>query len=61
MSFFEAVDKAAALGLKYVEMYPGQRMSKENPTVLMNDSMSAELQEQVRKKLQAASRWSATA
>ena len=54
MSFFEAVDKAAALGLKYIEMYPGQRMSKENPTVLMNDSMSAELQEQVRKKLQEA-------
>lgn len=30
MTFFEAVDRTAALGLKYIEAFPGQRISKEN-------------------------------
>ena len=29
VTFFEAVDKTAALGLKYIEAFPGQRVSKE--------------------------------
>ena len=28
-TFSEAVDKTAALGLKYIEVYPGQKFSKE--------------------------------
>ncbi len=28
ISFFETVDKAAAMGIKYLEIYPGQKMSK---------------------------------
>ena len=26
LSFFETVDRAAALGVKYLEMYPGQKL-----------------------------------
>jgi sugar phosphate isomerase/epimerase len=33
-SFFEAVDETAALGLKYIEGFPGQRISKD-----VNDKM----------------------
>ena len=28
-SFFEAIDKAASIGLKYAEAYPGQRISSD--------------------------------
>ncbi len=28
-SFFEAIDKAASIGLKYIEAYPGQKLERE--------------------------------
>ena len=30
-TFFEAVDKTASLGLKYIEAYPGQKFSADRP------------------------------
>ncbi|MHC4062650.1 MAG: sugar phosphate isomerase/epimerase family protein [Planctomycetota bacterium] len=50
-SFYDAVDKAASLGLCWIEAYPGQKVSDENPDVKMNHEMSAEMRQQVKKKL----------
>lgn len=52
-TFFEAVDKMAALGLKYVEMYPGQRVSK-GISAGTNDKMSPEVTAKLQAKLKAA-------
>lgn len=40
-TFFEAVDKNKALGMRYIECYPGQRLSKENPGVKTDHNMSS--------------------
>jgi sugar phosphate isomerase/epimerase len=50
-SFFEAVDKTASLGLRYIEMYPGQKMSNEKPDVRVGDGMGADARKDVKKKL----------
>jgi sugar phosphate isomerase/epimerase len=50
-TFYEALDKIASLGLHYVEMYPGQKLSKEKPDVVTNESMSAEIRKEVKKRL----------
>jgi sugar phosphate isomerase/epimerase len=50
LTFFEAADKAAGLGVKYLEMYPGQTLkpdSKEKVSRNMSDETIAE----VKKKL----------
>ena len=52
-TFFEAVDKIASAGLKYVEAYPGQRISEDGPEKISH-TMSAELRRKVQKKLNAA-------
>jgi sugar phosphate isomerase/epimerase len=53
-TFYEAVDKTASLGLKYIEAYPGQKLSKDNPSVTFGPDMSAEIKQQVKKKLKDA-------
>ena len=40
-TFFEAVDKNKALEMKYIEAYPGQKLSKEKPDVKMDHNMSS--------------------
>lgn len=50
-TFFEAVDKAQQLGLKYIEAYPGQRLSKDRGGDRFIHTMSAEAREAARKKL----------
>jgi sugar phosphate isomerase/epimerase len=52
-TFFEAVDKTAALGLKYIEMFPGQRVS-EDDGASTNFDMSAETRRKVKEKLRDA-------
>lgn len=52
-SLFEAIDKAKALGLKYIEAYPGQRLRPED-TSRFDHNISAEVREQVQKKLKEA-------
>ena len=32
-TFYEAIDKAASLGLKYIEAYPGQKLSKDKSNI----------------------------
>ena len=53
-TFYEAVDKTKALGLHYIEGYPGHQLSKENPDVKSDHNMSSELKKQVKLKLQEA-------
>ena len=49
-TFFEAVEKTASLGLHYIEMYPGQRLSKAK-NVRVGPSMSAADRRVVKQKL----------
>jgi len=54
-SFYEAVDTTASLGLKWIEAFPGQRLSKDMPeTVKFDENMSADLQKEVLAKLKSA-------
>jgi len=50
-TFYEAVDKTAALGARYIEAYPGQQLSRERPNVRFYHTMPAEIKEQVKQKL----------
>jgi sugar phosphate isomerase/epimerase len=49
-TFFEAIDKTASLGLKYIEAYPGQQLSKENSTKF-SEKLSAADRKSIKKKL----------
>ncbi len=51
-TFAEAVAKAKSLNLKYIEAYPGQKLSAEMPDAKMDHNMTAE-QRQAAKKLLA--------
>lgn len=53
-TFFEAVDKNASLGLRVIEMYPGQAMSPEQRDIRVGVGMPKEAMETMRKKLQSA-------
>ena len=53
-SFFEAVDKNVALGLKVIEAYPGQKLSPEKPDVKFDHEMSEETMAAVKAKLASA-------
>jgi sugar phosphate isomerase/epimerase len=50
LTFFEAVDKAAGLGVKYVEMYPGQKL-KPGSDLKVGKDMSDDAIADVKKKL----------
>src|SRR5262245_56649437 len=53
LTFFETVDKAAALGVKYLEMYPGQKL-KPGFDAKISRSMSEEMIAEIKKKLKDA-------
>ncbi len=54
-TFFEAVDKTASLGLKWIEAYPGQRLSKDLPeTVKFDHDMLDQYQKEALNKLKSA-------
>ena len=50
-TFFEAVDKTKALEMKYIEVYPGQTLSKEDPDVKTDHNMSAEAKKMMLQKV----------
>jgi len=52
-TFFEAVDRTASLGLKVIEAYPGQRVSKEH-NVRMSPAMDEKTAQAVKDKLRSA-------
>ncbi len=53
-TFFEAVDKAKALGLKYIEAYPGQAFSPDQKDVKWDHNTSAEIRAKAKAKLKEA-------
>lgn len=53
-TFFETVEKTRALGIKYLQAYPGQPLSPEEKGVQFHHSMTAAQVEKVRQKLDAA-------
>jgi sugar phosphate isomerase/epimerase len=53
-SFYEAIEKTAALGLRYIEGYPGQRVSKERPTLKFAPGLPDEVLKEAQDKLAAA-------
>jgi sugar phosphate isomerase/epimerase len=50
LTFFETVDKAVRLGVKYLEIYPGQTL-EPGSKVKMNSSMDEETIAKIKKKL----------
>ena len=50
LTFFETVDKAAGLGVKYLEMYPGQKL-KPGSEEKVGRNMSDEMIVEIKKKL----------
>ncbi len=50
LTFFETVDKAAGLGIKYLEMFPGQKL-KPGCNVGIGPEMSDEVMQEIKKKL----------
>jgi sugar phosphate isomerase/epimerase len=53
-TFYEAVDNAAALGLKYIEGFPDQSLSKEKPQAKTNYQMPSTMREEIKAKLAKA-------
>jgi sugar phosphate isomerase/epimerase len=50
LTFFETVDKASELGIKYIEIYPGQKLkpgSKEEVRRTMSDETAAEIKQKL--------------
>jgi len=50
-TFYEAVDKTKALGLKYIEGYPGQSQSSEKPDIKADHNMSPDARKDILAKL----------
>jgi len=50
-TFFEAVDRTASLGLRWIEAYPGQPLGTELPGARIHHTMPPEQREAVRAKL----------
>ena len=50
-TFYDAVDKTSSLGLEWLEAYPGQSLSPEQPDVKFGDTMSPAIRRQVKQKL----------
>ncbi len=50
-TFYEAIDKTASLGLHYIEAYRTQKLSKEQPHLITDESLPAEARIAVKKKL----------
>jgi sugar phosphate isomerase/epimerase len=53
-TFFEAIDKAKGLRLRYIEAYPGQKLSPEKKDVTFDHNVSAEVRKEVKAKLEEA-------
>ncbi len=54
VTFSETVDKAASIGIKYIEVYPGQKFSPDKPTVKTDHGMTDEQIAEMRKKAESA-------
>ncbi len=50
-TLFDAIDNTKALGIKYLEAFPGQKLSREKPDVRFDHNASQEVMDEVKKKL----------
>jgi sugar phosphate isomerase/epimerase len=50
-TLFEAIDKTASLGLKYIEAYPDQALSKDRSKIKVNETLPADARLELKKKL----------
>ncbi len=50
-TLFEALDKCKELGIKYIELYPGQRLSPENKSVAFDHNAPLKYRQIVKKRL----------
>ena len=53
-TFYEAVDKAASLGLNWIEAYPGQKLSGDRPDVRITHEMTDGIRKEVKQRLEDA-------
>jgi sugar phosphate isomerase/epimerase len=53
LSLFETIDLLDALGIRYIEMYPGQRLSPDRPGAKADHNMSEELVHELQEKLKS--------
>lgn len=53
-TLFEAIDTANALGLKYMQFFPGHALSKDHPSVKVGVDLSPEMQTAVKDKANSA-------
>jgi sugar phosphate isomerase/epimerase len=51
VTFYDAIDKTALLGLHYIEAFPGQKLSPDKPDVKFGEGMSEEVRKEVKKRL----------
>ncbi|MCX7012818.1 MAG: sugar phosphate isomerase/epimerase [Candidatus Sumerlaeota bacterium] len=54
LTFYEAIDKSAALGVKYLEAYSKQKLSPEQPKLVFGDETPDEVLDEVKAKLEKA-------
>lgn len=50
-TFYEAVEKTASLGLRYIEAFPGQRLSAEKPDAKTDHTLTPENRTEMKKRL----------
>ncbi len=50
-TFYEAIEKTASLGLNWIDAYPRQRLSPDNPDLKMDFSLSPEKRKEIKQKL----------
>jgi sugar phosphate isomerase/epimerase len=50
-TLFEAIDNTAQLGLKYIEAFPGQSLSKDQPDIKVNETLPADARKTLKTKL----------
>src|SRR4051812_45765085 len=50
-SLFEAIEKTAETGAKVIELFPGQKLSKDEPNVKFDHNASPEVIDKVKAKL----------
>jgi sugar phosphate isomerase/epimerase len=53
LTFYETLDRCAQLGLKYIEIYPGQRLSPDQPKLRPGPSLPPEARAALKAKMAA--------
>ncbi len=53
-TLYEAIERTSALGIGWIEAYPGQKLSSQTGDAKFDPSLTPELREQVKQKLKAA-------